>query len=89
MKPELFLLNWIPEGTKKKNQRHIIIYVITAARILLASYWKTLSIPTEDELVMKITETVEMNKWTSILKGQMEEDVTEIWTPFYVDKKSV
>lgn len=74
-KPEVFLLNCIPNGIDY-NQRCFIIHVVTEASKLQHHTEKC------QILLMKIMETADMDKLILILKGQIEEDFAELWTLF-------
>lgn len=80
LSPKIFLLNIIPTNIDKNN-KHIMVNIITTARILFASYWKRTEIPNTSELINKIYELVEMDVLTDILRDQ--KGIKEIWLPFY------
>lgn len=49
---------------KNKNNRHVLILVNTAARLLFAQMWKNVEMPKLEVLIGKIYEMVEMDMLT-------------------------
>ena len=53
--PELFLLSMIPDNIDKAK-KSVVIYIVTAARILYAKNWKSQMVPKQEKLLEKIRE---------------------------------
>ena len=73
--PELFLLSMIPDNIDKSKE-HIVIYIITAARIMYARNWKSSTVPNQD-LIEKIREIAEMDILSEVIKDQPLQKATE------------
>ena len=68
--PELFLLSMIPDNIDKSKE-HIVIYIIiTAARIMYANNWKSMTVPEQEDLMEKIREIAEMDILSEVMKDQ-------------------
>ncbi|CAI5795896.1 Hypothetical predicted protein [Podarcis lilfordi] len=54
------------------------------ARILIAKYWKTQDLPTQEEWQMKVMDYMELAEMTGRIQDQGEELVEEDWKKFKV-----
>ena len=72
----------LPESLDTRES-HLVIHIITAARIPCAWKWKKTEIPNREELVEKIMEVVEMNILTEALKDNSIQEASEKWDPIY------
>lgn len=52
-----------------KESSRLIVYMITTARILYAQHWKNPHIPTEEEWLVKISETQSLDILTASLRN--------------------
>ena len=65
----------IPDNIDKTKE-YIVIYIVTAARILYAKNWKSPTVPKQD-LIEKILETAEMNILSEVMKDCPLQRATE------------
>lgn len=81
LKPELFLLNMIGIALNKKIEKYtkIILYMVTSARILYATYWKKPQTPTNEEWLIKLRENMDMDILTKIMKNESPNEVENDW----------
>ena len=79
--PELFLLSMIPDNIDKSKQ-HIVMYIVTAARILYAKNWNSPTIPKQEDLIGKIREIAEMDILSEVMKDYPLQKATERWDLF-------
>lgn len=82
MKPETMLLNVIPDQVNELR-KEIFLYVITAARMVFARYWKSDFIPNIFEWKTKLAEFAVMAELTNLVKMKSIDDFTMKWQPFY------
>ena len=80
--PELFLLSMIPDNIDKAK-KCIVIYIVTAARILYAKNWKSPMVPKQEDLTEKIRETAEMDILSEVMKDCSLQKASERWDLFY------
>uniref|UniRef100_A0A670JTK1 Reverse transcriptase domain-containing protein n=1 Tax=Podarcis muralis TaxID=64176 RepID=A0A670JTK1_PODMU len=80
-KPEAFLLGMVGQLVPRKD-KNFFMYATTAARILLAKYWKTQQLPTLEEWQAKVTEYMGMAEMTGRIRDQGRETVEEDWKKF-------
>lgn len=53
--------------------------MIIAARLLYAQRWKDMAIPIAEELLVKMTESAEMTKWTCWIREKAVSMFTDDW----------
>uniref|UniRef100_A0A2D4I7Q1 Uncharacterized protein n=1 Tax=Micrurus lemniscatus lemniscatus TaxID=129467 RepID=A0A2D4I7Q1_MICLE len=82
LKPELFLLGII-KGEFSKKTKYIILHIATAARIAFAQFWKWDNISSEELVIQKVLECIEMDKFTLELKGKEESEYYMVWDKLY------
>lgn len=82
LEPEMFLLSIVPNDFRKEI-KHIIIHVTTAARIMYPQMWKNMETPTVEMLVQKIYEIVEMDVLTERIRNGEIDRIRNIWGLFY------
>lgn len=75
----MFLLNIIPVMQCKKS-KHLLIHIITAARVVFARYWKK-EVPTRSELSAEML-TAETDVLSERLKDNTNQKVIEAWSIF-------
>uniref|UniRef100_A0A670HML6 Reverse transcriptase domain-containing protein n=1 Tax=Podarcis muralis TaxID=64176 RepID=A0A670HML6_PODMU len=80
-KPEAFLLGIVGQKVLKKD-RTFFLYATTAARILIAKYWKTQDLPTLEEWQMQLIDYMELAEMTGRIRDLGEETVEEDWKKF-------
>lgn len=76
--PELYLLGLRMEGIPKQD-RTLVWYLLAAAHILYAKYWKHVEIPDIYEWKAKIVYMSEMDKLTKKLRGCLKKDFKGEW----------
>lgn len=67
--PEVFLLTMLLQYSNRK-EKHLIVNVVTAARILWAKYWKVEKTSSKQELIKTFLETAEIDILTTIIKNK-------------------
>lgn len=75
MKPELFLLGFMNSEIEKKY-RKLILYIITAARLLYAEKQKNNEVPSLKDWIIKLMALVEMARLTNLVREKKD------WKPF-------
>uniref|UniRef100_A0A670IGH0 Reverse transcriptase domain-containing protein n=2 Tax=Podarcis muralis TaxID=64176 RepID=A0A670IGH0_PODMU len=80
-KPEAFLLGIVGQLVPKRD-RTFFMYATTAARILIAKYWKTQDLPTLEEWQMKVMDYMSLAEMTGRIRDQGKETVEEEWRKF-------
>ena len=65
-KPEIALLNIMPEITDKKI-KYCLMYILIAARLLWAQKWKNEDVPTREELLKKLLDITELDTLSEAL----------------------
>ena len=75
--PQLFLLGIITDCTLTETK--LILNLITAARLLVAQYWKKEELPTIQEWIMKLMNLAEMAKISAYLKDHSNERYKLDW----------
>ena len=68
-KPDFFLLG-ILEDDQEEKYGNLLLYMITAARMVYAQYWKKENTRTKEEWMMKLMELAQMAKLTILLKDK-------------------
>uniref|UniRef100_A0A670JM19 Reverse transcriptase domain-containing protein n=1 Tax=Podarcis muralis TaxID=64176 RepID=A0A670JM19_PODMU len=86
-KPEAFLLGMVGQLVPRKD-RTFFMYATTAARILLAKYWKTQQLPTLEEWQVKVIDYMGMAEMTGRIRDQGSETVEEDWKKFKIYLKN-
>uniref|UniRef100_A0A670HZZ5 Reverse transcriptase domain-containing protein n=1 Tax=Podarcis muralis TaxID=64176 RepID=A0A670HZZ5_PODMU len=86
-KPEAFLLGMVGQLVPRKD-RTFFMYATTAARILLAKYWKTQQLPTLEEWQAKVIDYMGMAEMTGRIRDQGSETVEEDWKKFKIYLKN-
>uniref|UniRef100_A0A670HYM7 Reverse transcriptase domain-containing protein n=1 Tax=Podarcis muralis TaxID=64176 RepID=A0A670HYM7_PODMU len=86
-KPEAFLLGMVGQLVPKRDKT-FFMYATTAARILLAKYWKTQELPTLEEWQTKVTEYMGLAEMTGRICDQRKETVEEDWRNFKIYLKN-
>ena len=76
-----FLLSMIPDNMDKSKD-YIVVHIVTAARILYAKNWKSLTIPKQEDLIEKIQEIAEMDILSEVMKDYPLQKATERWDLF-------
>lgn len=66
------MLNILPEVLGKK-QKHLIVNLITAVRIVWVKHWKAEMIQSKQELIENFLKTAEMDILTVILKDKEDQ----------------
>lgn len=56
--------------------------MIAVARLLYVQRWNDLTLPTMKEWLMKLTDFVEMDKWTSLVTEKILSKFISDWNPF-------
>lgn len=87
-KPELFLLG-IDIKQIPKPDRTLAWYILAAARIILAKYWKIDKVPKTIEWLEKLIFFAEMDKITKKLRGQIDIEFKVDWLKLknYIEKR--
>uniref|UniRef100_A0A670IW01 Reverse transcriptase domain-containing protein n=1 Tax=Podarcis muralis TaxID=64176 RepID=A0A670IW01_PODMU len=80
-KPEAFLLGIVGQRVSKKD-RTFFLYATTAARILIAKYWKAQELPTLEEWHTQLMDYMELAEMTGRIRDLGEEAVEEDWKKF-------
>lgn len=86
--PKVFLLHDLSNCFDLQGHKIIIMNALVAAKILVASYWKILHLPTKIEWLMKMRFNLLMNKLTAIIinytQGAEKTSLTFVkcWSPF-------
>lgn len=80
--PELCLLGMVPT-TSKKEEKYLIIHIMTAARLAWAQMWKSDKAPADHMIIKKNLECAESDKLTHKLKEKEEGKFALIWNKFY------
>uniref|UniRef100_A0A670K4W9 Reverse transcriptase domain-containing protein n=1 Tax=Podarcis muralis TaxID=64176 RepID=A0A670K4W9_PODMU len=80
-KPEAFLLGIVGQRVPKKD-RTFFLYATTAARILIAKYWKAQELPTLEEWHTQLMDYMELAEMTGRIRDLGEEAVEEDWKKF-------
>ena len=70
------LLSIIPDNINK-TKKYLVIYIVTAARILYAKNWKKSVTPEQEELIEKIRKVAEMDILSEVLKDCPIQKATE------------
>ncbi|CAI5768521.1 Hypothetical predicted protein [Podarcis lilfordi] len=86
-KPEAFLLGIAGQLVLKKD-RTFFMYATTAARILIAKYWKTEELPTLEEWQMKVIDYMTLAEMTGRIREQGKETAKEDWKKFKIYLKN-
>uniref|UniRef100_A0A670ILE0 Reverse transcriptase domain-containing protein n=1 Tax=Podarcis muralis TaxID=64176 RepID=A0A670ILE0_PODMU len=86
-KPEAFLLGMVGQMVPKKD-RTFFMYATTAARILLAKYWKTQDLPTLEEWQTKVIDYMGLAEMTGRIRDRGKEALDEDWNKFKVYLKN-
>lgn len=74
----VFLLNIITDINCKKI-RHVLVHIITAARICFVKYWKKEDTPTNTDIIVEILATAEMDSLSERLKEDPDYNNLEAW----------
>ena len=69
------------EDDQEEKYGNLLLYMITAARMVYAQYWKKENIPTKEERMMKLMELAQMAKRTILLKDKNILKFKEMWQP--------
>ena len=69
------------EEELRKKYGYLMLYMITAARILYAQYWKKEHIPTIEEWMFKLLKLAQMAKLTILMKDKNISRFKELWQP--------
>uniref|UniRef100_A0A670JFQ6 Reverse transcriptase domain-containing protein n=1 Tax=Podarcis muralis TaxID=64176 RepID=A0A670JFQ6_PODMU len=80
-KPEAFLLGIVGQLVPKKD-RTFFMYATTAARILIAKYWKMQELPTVEEWQLKVIDYMGLAEMTSRIRDQGSDTAQEDWKKF-------
>ncbi|XP_060542666.1 uncharacterized protein LOC117676053 [Pantherophis guttatus] len=85
--PQLFLLGIVKGFTSGETK--LILYMITAARLLIGKYWKNEALPTIEEWTLKMASFAEMAKISAYLKDCLQETYEWKWKKWidYVQNK--
>uniref|UniRef100_A0A2D4LQH5 Uncharacterized protein n=1 Tax=Micrurus spixii TaxID=129469 RepID=A0A2D4LQH5_9SAUR len=81
LNPETLL--GISEPTWSKKQQHLILHIITVARIAFAQNWKLTMVPTDLAVINKIYQCAEMIILTKLLKNKEEGEFFTTWNTWY------
>lgn len=81
-KPELFLLNIIPD-IQGENKKHLVIHVNAAVRLSFAQLWKNEEVPKLEILIEKIYEVAEMDISSERMKDGNIGKISAHWKSFY------
>ena len=63
-------------------KKYIVVYIVTAARILYAKNWKSPMVPKQEDLIEKIWEIAEMDILSEVMKDCPIQKATERWDLF-------
>uniref|UniRef100_A0A670II65 Reverse transcriptase domain-containing protein n=1 Tax=Podarcis muralis TaxID=64176 RepID=A0A670II65_PODMU len=81
-RPEAFLLGMMDKEIKKED-RTIFLYATTAARIMLAQYWKVETIPNIKDWQIRMVNYAELDKLTGKIRDQDEQKFLKNWSKFW------
>lgn len=81
LNPKLYLLNIMEDVKVKLNQdeRGVVLYLVTAARLTFARHWKVLSTDLLEEWIMKVSDLSIMDKLTMVINGKTEQHFQRKW----------
>lgn len=80
--PELALTSIFPDELHKTH-KYILLLLLTAARLLYATKWKSSSIPSENEYINKILEVIELDRLSNRLSNDGVEEFIDVWVEVY------